>query len=193
MSPYPLITPAITLSALGGGIPGISADPPLPKRCPVGFDLVPFRLWTARAQPKGGEADLTPEVGLRVIIHEEAETEHTIGEENRMTKADLVEKVAEAVGPGVTKRDCGRMVDAFLDAVKDALAQGDRIELRGFGVFKVRRRKARTARNPRTGAPVELPSRDVPVFEPSRHLRGRVDRGLGVLGKEAHWEVVREP
>ena len=109
-----------------------------------------------------------------------------------MTKADLVEKVAEAVGPVVTKRDCGPMVDAFLDAVKDALAQGDRIELRGFGVFRVRHRKARTARNPRTGAPVEVPSRDMPVFEPSRHLRSRVDRSSKVLGKEAHWEVVRE-
>ena len=110
-----------------------------------------------------------------------------------MTKADLVEKVAEAVGPGVAKRECRLMVDAFLDAVRDALAQGDRIELRGFGVFRVRHRKARTARNPRTGAPVELPSRVVPVFEPSRHLRSLVDRGMGVLGKEAHWEAIREP
>jgi len=67
------------------------------------------------------------------------------------------------------------MVDAFLDVVKDALARGDRIELRGFGVFRVRCRKARTARNPRTGAPVEVPSRDVPVFEPSRHPRNRVE------------------
>ncbi len=110
-----------------------------------------------------------------------------------MTKADLVEKVAEVVGPRVTKRECGRMVDAFLEAVKDALAQGDRIELRGFGVFRVRHRKARTARNPRTGAPVEVPPRDAPVFEPSRHLRSRVERGLGVLGKESRWEAVRVP
>ena len=106
-----------------------------------------------------------------------------------MTKADLVEKVAEAVGPRVTKRECGLMVEAFLDAVRDALAQGDRIELRGFGVFRVRHRKARTGRNHRTGAPVEVPSRDVPVFEPSRYLRSRVDRGLRVLGKEANRET----
>ncbi len=110
-----------------------------------------------------------------------------------MTKADLVEKVADVVGPGVTKRECGRLVEAFLDAVKDALARGDRIELRGFGVFKVRHRKARTGRNPKTGEPVEVPSRDVPVFEPSRHLRSRVDRSLGVLGKESRWEVARAP
>ena len=85
-----------------------------------------------------------------------------------MTKANLVKKVAEVVGPGVTKRECGLMVDGFLDAVKDALAQGNGIELRGFGAFKVWHRKARTVRNPRTGTPVEVPCRDAPVFEPSR-------------------------
>ncbi len=74
-----------------------------------------------------------------------------------MTKADLVEQVADAVGPRVTRRDCGLVVDAFLDAVKDALAHGEGIELRGFGTFKVRHRKGRKARNPRTGKPVEVP------------------------------------
>ena len=93
-----------------------------------------------------------------------------------MTKADLVEQVADAIGPRVTKRDCGLVVDAFLDTVKDALARGDHIELRGFGTFKVRHRKARTARNPRTGEPVQVPPRAVPVFQPSKHFRGRVDR-----------------
>ena len=84
-----------------------------------------------------------------------------------MTKADLVEQAAEAVGPRVPKRDCGLVVDAFLDAVKDALARGDHIELRGFGTFKLRHRKARTGRNPKTGGPVEVPPCDVPVFKPS--------------------------
>ncbi len=71
------------------------------------------------------------------------------------------------------------MVDAFLDAVKEALARGDGIELRGFSTFKVRHR---TARNPRTGEAVEVAARDVPVFQPSRLLRRRVDRGSGVSG-----------
>ena len=110
-----------------------------------------------------------------------------------MTKADLVEQVADAVGPRVTKRVCGLVVDAFLDAVKDALARGDRIEVRGFGTFKVRHRKSRTGRNPRTGEPVEVPARDVPVFKPSRHLRSRVDRGSGVSGAEEPLEAVLEP
>ena len=97
-----------------------------------------------------------------------------------MTKADLVGQVADAVGPSVTRRECGLMVDAFLDALKEALARGDGIELRRFGTFKVRHRKARTGRNPRTGETVEVPARDVPVFKPSRHLRSRVERGYRV-------------
>jgi integration host factor subunit beta len=93
-----------------------------------------------------------------------------------MTKADLVEQVSDAIGPGITKKDCALVVDGFLNAVKLALTNGDNIEIRGFGTFKVRRRKTRTARNPRTGDPVDVPSRSVPVFKPSKHLRTRVAR-----------------
>jgi len=96
--------------------------------------------------------------------------------EECMTKADLVEQVAEAIGPGITKKDCALVVDGFLNAVKLALAEGENIEIRGFGTFKVRSRKSRMARNPRTGDPVEVPSRSVPIFKPSKHLRARVDR-----------------
>jgi integration host factor subunit beta len=94
-----------------------------------------------------------------------------------MTKADLVEQVVDLVGPRVTKKDCGLVVDAFLAAVKDALERGEGIEIRGFGTFKVRHRKARTARNPKTGQPVEVPARAAPVFQPSISLRDRVTRG----------------
>ena len=82
----------------------------------------------------------------------------------KMTKADLVDRAASAIGQRVTKRDCGLVIDAFLDAVKDTLARGGHIEIRGFGTFKVRHRKAR-----------EVPSRKVPVFQPSTLLRERVD------------------
>lgn len=93
-----------------------------------------------------------------------------------MTKADLVEQAADALGRRVTKRDCGLVIDAFLDAVKETLARGGGIEIRGFGTFKVRHRKARRGRNPRTGESVEVPARSVPVFQPSTLLRERVDR-----------------
>ena len=93
-----------------------------------------------------------------------------------MTKADLVVCVHEAIGPGVTKKDCAVLVDGFLNAIKQAMVEGENIEIRGFGTFKVRRRKTRIARNQRTGDPVEVPSRVVPVFKPSKHLRNEVAR-----------------
>src|SRR2546426_661154 len=106
----------------------------------------------------------------------------------RMTKADLVEKVtaqiARTAGPLISKKDCARVliskkdcarvVDSFLDAVKAALAEQHNIEIRGFGTFKIRQRKTRMARNPRTGDPVEVAARPVPVFKPSKELRAMV-------------------
>jgi len=98
-----------------------------------------------------------------------------------MTKADLVQVASEAIGPGITKKDCAVVVDAFLNAIKDAMAEHKNIEIRGFGTFKVRELKSRLARNPRTGDPVEVPPRAVPVFKPSKDLRTLVEeRPLGV-------------
>lgn len=95
-----------------------------------------------------------------------------------MTKADLVEQVTASIartsGPMISKKDCARVVDAFLDAIKLALSNQQNIEVRGFGTFKIRRRKTRMARNPRTGEPVEVAARPVPVFKPSKELRTMV-------------------
>lgn len=95
-----------------------------------------------------------------------------------MTKADLVEQVtasiARTTGPLISKKDCARVVDLFLDAIKLALREQRNIEVRGFGTFKIRRRKTRMARNPRTGEPVEVAARPVPVFKPSKELRALV-------------------
>jgi len=91
-----------------------------------------------------------------------------------MTKADLVEQVYEAIGPGITKKDCSAVIDGFLNAVKQALANDQHIEIRGFGTFKVKYRKPRTARNPRTGESVHVPARAVPVFKPSRLFKTHV-------------------
>ena len=105
-----------------------------------------------------------------------------------MTKADLVEKVTQQIartaGPMISKKDCARVVDSFLEAVKGALAEQSNIEIRGFGTFKIRQRKTRMARNPRTGDPVEVAARPVPVFKPSKELRALVaDSGnSGVYG-----------
>jgi integration host factor subunit beta len=95
-----------------------------------------------------------------------------------MTKADLVERVTQQIsrtaGPMISKKDCARVVDAFLEAIKEALQQQKNIEVRGFGTFKIRHRKTRMARNPRTGSPVEVSARPVPVFKPSKELRAIV-------------------
>src|SRR5688500_20401955 len=95
-----------------------------------------------------------------------------------MTKADLGERVTAQIsrtaGPMMSKQDCARVLDAFLDAVNDALKEQANIEVRGVGTFKIRHRKTRMARNPRTGSPVEVSARPVPVFKPSKELRALV-------------------
>ncbi len=89
-----------------------------------------------------------------------------------MTKADIVEEIAEKTG--LTRKETAEIVDQFIASVKMALKQGKHIEIRGFGTFKVAIRKARAARNPRTGETVPLPERRVPVFKFSKELKDRV-------------------
>src|SRR2546427_4856584 len=107
-----------------------------------------------------------------------------------MTKADLVEQVtasiAKTAGPMISKKDCARVVDAFLEAVKDAPKQQHNIEVRGFGTFKIRRRKTRMARNPRTGDPVEAAARPPPAVKPTQELRGLVGDGGEPAAEPVH-------
>jgi len=91
-----------------------------------------------------------------------------------MNKAELVEKVARETGQ--SKAVTREVLDNFLDAVGRTLASGNKIEIRGFGSFRVKRRKAQVARNPRTGEKVAVPSRFVPSFKPSKTLAEKVDR-----------------
>ncbi|MDH4223793.1 MAG: integration host factor subunit beta [candidate division Zixibacteria bacterium] len=86
-----------------------------------------------------------------------------------MTKSDLVEKIVEK--SGLTRTDVAVVVDSFLEAVKNAMKEGNNIEIRGFGTFKIKERKARKARNPRTGEEVPVPDRKVPVFKPSNEFK----------------------
>ena len=98
-----------------------------------------------------------------------------------MTKADLVERVTAQIsrtaGPMISKKDCARVVDAFLESIKEALQGQKNIEVRGFGTFKVRERRARRARNPRSGSEVHVPAKLVPVFKPSKELKALVLEG----------------
>ena len=90
-----------------------------------------------------------------------------------MIKLDIVNQVADKTG--VPKQKAEQVVDSLFNAMKEALARGKRIELRGFGVFVVKPRKRGVGRNPRTGDPVEVPPRAVPVFKPSKELRAMVE------------------
>lgn len=88
-----------------------------------------------------------------------------------MVKADLVSKVAEI---GITKKQAGEVVDALVAAIKDALAEGDKVSLVGFGTFSVKERAAREGRNPRTGKKIKIPKKKVPSFRPGKELKDAV-------------------
>src|ERR1700678_836116 len=100
------------------------------------------------------------------------------GEDRTMTKADLVEEVTQL--GDLTRRDGEMIVDTIFDSVIHALRTGDKIEIRGFGSFRIRQRKPRTGRNPKTGAKVDVPAKRVPYFKPSKELRDLVyPKGTG--------------
>jgi len=89
-----------------------------------------------------------------------------------MTKADLVEAISTETG--VSKNHTAVIIDGMLDAMCRALSEGKHLEIRGFGTFKVRERRARRARNPRSGSEVMVPAKLVPVFKPSKELKAHV-------------------
>ncbi len=93
-----------------------------------------------------------------------------------MLRSELIAKLAEE-NLDLRPEDLERVVGVILDEIADALSRGDRVELRGFGAFSVRQRKARTGRNPRTGEAVEVDAKSVPFFRPGKELRARVNGG----------------
>src|ERR1017187_2732446 len=95
-----------------------------------------------------------------------------------MTKADLVEKVT-SLGD-LTRRDGEVIVETIFDSVIGALQSGDKIEIRGFGSFRIRQRNPRIGRNPKTGERVDVPAKRVPYFKPSKELRDLVNPGEAV-------------
>ena len=95
-----------------------------------------------------------------------------------MIKSELIEKLAEQ-NPHLYRQDVEDLVSAILDTVADALAQGNRVELRGFGAFTAKRRSARAGRNPRNGAAVAVPEKVVPAFKMSREMLRRLNPGEG--------------
>ena len=91
-----------------------------------------------------------------------------------MTKSELIQRIAE-INPHLYHRDVERIVTTIFDEIASALARGDRVELRGFGAFSVKRREARTGRNPRTGDAVSVAEKHIPFFKTGKMLRERLN------------------
>jgi integration host factor subunit beta len=90
-----------------------------------------------------------------------------------MTKAELVEKVADKIQ--LTKKQTETIVNILLNSITEALSEGDKVELRGFGSFRIRKRNPREGRNPKTGDTVQIPAKRVPFFKAGKDLREMVD------------------
>ena len=94
-----------------------------------------------------------------------------------MTKSELIQRLAEKYADQhLYQRDFQRVVNRIFTEIGDALAQGDRVELRGFGAFSVRSRAARVGRNPRTGDAVRVDKKHLPFFKTGKELRERINR-----------------
>jgi DNA-binding protein HU-beta len=89
-----------------------------------------------------------------------------------LNKAELVAEVAER--SGLTKRDAEKAVNAVVDSIEGALTKGDKVSLVGFGTFEVRERAARSGRNPRTGATLQLAASKVPAFKAGKSLKDTI-------------------
>lgn len=91
-----------------------------------------------------------------------------------MTKSELIAKLANE-NPHLFQRDVDRIVTTIFDEISNALAQGDRVELRGFGAFSIKERGSRIGRNPRTGESVEVSEKFIPYFKTGKQLRERLN------------------
>ena len=126
--------------------------------------------------------------------HEDLDLEHDEQDEHEddadmvelnsgvMTKAELVDEVAHVVG--LTKKQAETIVNIVFDSIVDSLRSGEKIELRGFGSFRLRSRKSRTGRNPKTGEKVEVPSKKIPYFKPGKELKELINKALAEGGGE---------
>ncbi len=94
--------------------------------------------------------------------------------ERMMTKLQLIARVTAQIQ--LPKKQTEAIVNVFFTSIIDALSRGDKVELRGFGSFRVRQRSARTGRNPKTGEAVRVPAKRIPFFKASKDLQARVDQ-----------------
>ena len=94
--------------------------------------------------------------------------------DGRLTRAELVDQVAEAAD--LTKKDADVVLETVLRKIVDALRRGEKVELRGFGSFRLRHRDARRGWNPKTGGRVDVPPKSVPYFRPGKELKAQINQ-----------------
>jgi integration host factor subunit beta len=94
-----------------------------------------------------------------------------------MTRSELIQKLAEG-HPSLIQKDCERIVDTVFEEISNALAEGNRVEIRGFGAFSTTTRSARIGRNPRTGESVEVPEKAFPLFKTGKQLKIRLNKNI---------------
>jgi len=102
-----------------------------------------------------------------------------------MTKADLVERVAREAD--MTKKDAEQLVEIIFDSITETLNKGGKIELRGFGSFRVRERNSRKGRNPKTGDSVAIPAKRVAYFKPGKELKELINRTEAAATEEVQF------
>jgi integration host factor subunit beta len=116
-----------------------------------------------------------------VSLDADTELELNDGKAGVMTKAELVDEVARVVQ--LTKKQAETIVNIVFDSIVDSLRAGEKIELRGFGSFRLRSRKSRTGRNPKTGEKVDVPSKKIPYFKPGKELKELINRSGASQGR----------
>jgi len=92
-----------------------------------------------------------------------------------LNKSDLILKILES-DPNLFKKDASKIVNVFFDTISEAISRGERVELRGFGVFDVKVREARIARNPKNGEAVAVPEKKVPFFRMGKNMKDRINK-----------------
>jgi integration host factor subunit beta len=108
-----------------------------------------------------------------------------------MTKAELVEEVSRV--SDLTKKHSEVIVDTVFKSIIEALHRGEKIELRGFGSFRLRKREPRKGRNPKTGDRVDVPPKKVPYFKPGKDLKDLINRAIASDGEASHGVAVPLP
>jgi len=98
----------------------------------------------------------------------------TLKQGDPMTKSDLIAQIAKG-NDNLTQKDAEIIVDQIFDSMMDALSRGDKIDIRGFGSFKVKQREAREGRNPRTGETIQIPAKRVPSFKTGKQLQEKMN------------------